>query len=87
MENTQHPYPLANNFFYKFYNYNLEDSAMLALVPNVLYAHVSKEIMFFKSNESMSQMDIMQFHKLLFAQIKLRYAAQHEALVKQIGEL
>jgi hypothetical protein len=87
MENPLRPYQPANKFFYKFYNYNLEDSSILDMVPNELYAHVTRELMFFNSNAHMSNMDIMKFSVLLFNMVKSNFTAQHESLTNSIKEL
>ena len=87
MEKQLYQYQLANKFFYKFYNYNLEDTAVLELIPAELYGYVSRELMFFKNNAHISNMDVMQFNSFLFNLIKLNYATQHEILVNKIKEL
>ncbi len=87
MENPQRQYQPANNFFYKFYNYNLEDSAILPLIPQELYGYVMRELMFFKNNQHISRMDAMMFNSFLFNLVKLNFAAQHEILVNKIKEL
>lgn len=87
MENTLRPHQSANNFFYKFYNYNIEDPAMLAIVPNGLYLHAVRELTFFNDNAHISNMDAMQFNVFLFNLIKLNFEKQHNALVEGVKAL
>ena len=86
MENTLHPFQLANKFFYKFYNYNLEDSEMLNNVPPALYAHVSRELIEYKKHNALSIMNTMQFNTHLFNTIKSNYTALHEELISNLSE-
>lgn len=76
--------PLVNNFFYKFYNYNVEDRNMICKVPTELYGYVLRELTFYKKNIAYSSMNQMQFNSFLFNLIKINYLTLHEQLLKDL---
>ena len=75
---------LPNNFFYKFYNYNLEDPTILSKIPIELYSFVTREFAFYKNNIEYSHMDSNQFGSFLFNLIKLNFTTIHEKLIKDL---
>jgi len=83
MENTTRPYRLANKFFYKFYNYNVEDVTMLEKIPNPLYGYVSRELLFYNKSQD-TRMDAMQYNVFLFNLIQLNYKDLHEELINEL---
>lgn len=80
-------HPQVNKFFFKFFNYNVQDQDMLALVPYELYQYVAREITFYNNNQESSRMDLMQFNVFLFNLIKLNYRSMHDKLVADIENL
>lgn len=76
--------PLANNFFYKFYNYNVEDINVINNVPVDLYGYVLRELVFYKRDSTISHMSPMEFNSFLFNAIKTKYTKQHEKLIKDL---
>lgn len=86
MENTQRPLQQANNFFYKFYNYNLDDITILSKVPDMLYGYVSKELLYYATNQNNSRMDEMQFNSFLYNLIKSNFTVLHEQLINDLKE-
>lgn len=86
MGNTQRQLPQANNFFYKFYNYNIEDAEMLSKVPDELYGYVVRELLYYKANQANSRMETMQFNSFLFNFIKLNFRALHDKLTKDLKD-
>ena len=83
----QPQHPLVNKFFYKFYNYNIEDNEIIKLVPLELYNFALAKIIMYKTNESLSSIDSMKHNSILFANIKTRFPEMHDKLVKEITEL
>ena len=77
--------PLINNFFYKFYNYNIVDIEIIKLIPSDLYGYVLRELSFYKKDIAYSNMSTIQFNSFLFNLIKLKYPKQHEKLIKDLG--
>ncbi len=83
----QSSHPLANKFFYKFYNYNVEDLDIIELIPYEVYGYVLRELMFYKDNTIDVRLDPMQYNLFLFNKIKLNFTSQHEKLLNDILEL
>jgi len=78
--------PLTNKFFYKFYNYNVEDINVISKVPKELYGYVLKELVFYKNSTQYSSMSPMEFNSFLFNYIKLNYTTQHDSLIQALQE-
>lgn len=85
MEN-QSRHPLADNFFYRFYNSNVNDGSAIDSVPDVLYTYVMREIVMYKKKEHKAKLRYMQFCLVLLRNIKQAFPDLDEALMSSLSK-